>query len=382
MKIKRRQHGDNGFSLVELMVGVVIALIAVLAIMEVFSVFERQKRTTTAGGDAQTNGTLALYLMGRDLRQAGYGLASLKLLGCNVHAYNDSRSPPDFTLPAIAPVVINPATVPAGDADTDTIAVAYGNSSGLGGGVPFEQQSGASAEYKVSNRAGFQVGEFVIASQPGMDCTIAQITELPASGSCGAGGGTGQTDIVVHNAGMFRDPQQNCSNVPSHWNKPGGLGITYTQGTLFDLGRLPNAYVYAVRNGNLTVCDMLASDCTNPARTGDATAWVPLASNIVSLQAQYGRDTSGPPMDGTVDLYDKTTPTDPCGWARVPVVRVGLVARSAQYEKPVVTAAEPTWAGGTFTISALPDWNHYRYKTFQTVVPLRNIIWMGAQGSC
>jgi type IV pilus assembly protein PilW len=381
MKITRpRQHND-GFSLVELMVGVAIALIAVLAIMEVFSVFEGQKRTTTAGGDAQTTGTIGLYMMERDLRQGGYGLASLSLLGCSARAYNESRTPPEFTLTPIAPITINAPTIPAGDAGTDTVAVTYGSSSGLGGGVPFEQQSGASAEYKVANRAGFQVGEFVIASEPGKDCTIAQITDLPASGSCGAGGGTGQTDIVIHNAGMFRDPEQNCENVPSHWNKPGGLGVTYGQGMLFDMGRLPNAFVYAVRNGNLTVCDMLEQDCADAAKTGDATVWVPVASNIVSLQAQYGRDTSVP-MDGSVDLYDKTTPTTPCGWARMPVVRIGLVARSAQYEKGVATTVQPTWAGGTFTINTLPDWNHYRYKTFQTVVPLRNVIWMGAQGSC
>jgi len=377
-----QRRTGRGFSIVELMVSAVIGLIAVLAIFEVFTAFEGQKRTTTGGGDAQTNGTLALFMLKRDVRQAGYGFASLNVLNCNVRAYNDQRTPPEFTLTPMAPVVINPAGIPAGDANTDVIAITYGDTSGLGGGVSFHQQSGASANYQVTNRSGFQVGELVIATQPGLDCTVAQVTELPASGSCGMGGGVGQTDVVIHNAGNFSDPFQNCSNVPSHWNKPGGLGVTYTEGTLFSLGRLPKSFAYAVRGGNLTVCDLLASDCTDAAKTGDTTVWLPIANNIVGLHAQYGRDTGGPPMTGVVDTYDQTTPTDACGWARALVIRLAVVARSPQWEKAVVTTSPPSWSGGTFDLTGLTDWQHYRYRMFQTVSPLRNVIWMGAQGTC
>lgn len=385
MKVRR---AEKGFSIVELMVGMVIGLIGIIVIMQVYQLSEGRKRTVTSGGDAQSNGAMALYMLQRDAQQAGYGFADTSVLNCNVRAYNDQRTPSTFTFPSMAPVVINPASIPAGDANTDVVQITYGNADALGAGVSFQQQSGSSANYQVANRSEFVVGDMVVAVQSGLDCSVAQITDLPASGSCGQGGGTGQTDVVIHNSGNFKDPGQNCNTVQSHWNKPSGLGVTYTSGALFDLGRLPSSHVYAVRNGNLTMCDYMAADCTDATKTGDSTVWVPLVNNIVGFQAQYGRITEVPWTDMEVEVYDKTTPTTGCGYARIPVVRMVVVARSAQYEKTVVTPAAPTWLGGSVDVSKLPngsanaDWQNYRYKTFETTIPLRNIIWMGVQSGC
>lgn len=377
----KNSHPMAGFSLVEVMVGLVIGLLTLLVIMQVYATWEGQKRSTTSGSDAQVNGAVALYSIQRDMQMAGYGFASLDALNCKVLAYNDQRDPNEFNFPAIAPVVINPTDIPAGDSNTDVVEISYGDSDGLVDGVGFQQQSGASANYKVQNRAGFTVGDMVIAVEPGLDCTVAQVTDLPASGSCGQGGGTGQTDVVVHNNGQFNDPRQSCSQVASHWNKPGGLGVTYTDGTLYNLGAMPKTVVYAVRGGNLTACDFYAQDCTDAAKTTDASVWVPIVNGIVSLQAQYGRDTSAP-MDQVADVYDQTTPTTACGWARIPAVRIAVAARSTQYEKDAVTGAAPSWLGGSIDLSANADWKHYRYKVFETLVPLRNVIWMGVQPSC
>lgn len=65
---------QNGLSLIELMVALVIGLVTTLVIMQVFSVFEDQKRATTGSADAQTSDNIALYLIARDLQMAGYGL--------------------------------------------------------------------------------------------------------------------------------------------------------------------------------------------------------------------------------------------------------------------------------------------------------------------
>jgi len=62
-----------GFSLVEIMVGMVIGLLSTIVVMQVYATFEGQKRTTTSGSDAQTNGAVALYTVERDARLAGYG---------------------------------------------------------------------------------------------------------------------------------------------------------------------------------------------------------------------------------------------------------------------------------------------------------------------
>ena len=70
-------HGtakQYGFSLVELMVGLVIGLLATLVIIQVFSTFEGQKRSTSGSSDAQTNGSIALMSIQRNVQMAGYGL--------------------------------------------------------------------------------------------------------------------------------------------------------------------------------------------------------------------------------------------------------------------------------------------------------------------
>src|SRR6476661_3300149 len=68
----RRQ---TGFSIVEIMVGVVIGMIAVLVIYQVFATSEGIKRNITAAGDAQQNGLLSSFMMGIELANAGNGLA-------------------------------------------------------------------------------------------------------------------------------------------------------------------------------------------------------------------------------------------------------------------------------------------------------------------
>jgi type IV pilus assembly protein PilW len=373
---------QRGFGLVEIMVGLLIGLISMLVVMQVYSASEGQKRSTTSGSDAQSSGIIALYTPLREARQAGYGMSNLDVLGCVVRAYNANRVPSTFTFPAMAPVIINPAGIPAGDAGSDVIMVTYGNSNGLVEGVKFMQKPGASAPYQVDNRSGFGVGDLLIAVQSGLDCSIVQVTNLPASGTCGDV--AGDPAEVQHNSGTYKSPSATCATVPADWNKPGGLGVTYTSGILYDLGSLPVSVVYAVRNQTLTVCDFLAQDCTDPAKTTDSTVWLPAASHIVSLQAQYGRDTSAT-MDSIVDVYDKATPTAPnlnCKWARIPAARMAVLARGVQYEKDVVTTAAPTWTGGAFDTSGVADWNHYRYQVYETVLPLRNIVWLGPQPGC
>jgi type IV pilus assembly protein PilW len=62
-------------------------------------------------------------------------------------------------------------------------------------------------------------------------------------------------------------------------------------------------------------------------------------------------------------------------------VRVGVLVRSQNYEKPDpatglcgATQAVPTWAGGNFTVpGGVPSC--YKHRVFETVIPMRNAIW-------
>jgi type IV pilus assembly protein PilW len=118
---------------------------------------------------------------------------------------------------------------------------------------------------------------------------------------------------------------------------------------------------------------------------------IDLFANVVNLQAYYGKDT-GFPANGAIDSWDTTTPTTNAGWRQVRAVRVAVASRSVQYEKEEVTATNPLWDVGAdsvilgaascgaskcleLKVDQLADWKHYRYKVFDTIVPLRNMLW-------
>jgi type IV pilus assembly protein PilW len=56
-------------------------------------------------------------------------------------------------------------------------------------------------------------------------------------------------------------------------------------------------------------------------------------------------------------------------------VRLGLIARSGLFERnPVTTAAMEFWPGGP-TFAPAGDDQYFRYKVYNTIVPLRNVLW-------
>lgn len=355
---RRRQAG---LGLLDIMIGMAIGMLAVVIIMQMFLLSDKQQRTAMGGADAQSGGAITLHGLERDLSQAGHGFASDQLLGCGLTWKLPSGA--DIATPVpLAPVVLNPgaAVIPTGDANTDTLLVMYGNTEDQPQGNAISAQEGQS--YTVQMPGSLTVGDRVVATP----------------------GGCGGTGNLLLDRVTAAPPSTTTS-------------ITVASGTagtlLFNLGRTPRILAYAVRGGNLTLCDYLQDDCGLDVNKENAAVWVPVAGNIVSLRALYGQDTSHP-MNRTVDAYDQVTPTQAnrVNWSRILSVRLALVARSAEYESRVgeggqrecepVTGEAPQWDGSAtapINLEADAAWQCYRYRTFQTVVPMRNVIWMGEQ---
>ncbi len=112
------------------MISIVIGMLLVLVIYQVYEISEGQKRTITAGSDAQQNASYGLYVLGRDLSMAGNGIAS-------------SAASLD-TCAMLRPI---PVLIDAGATanDPDTITVLYGGSSSLSTPVQFKQTATDSA---------------------------------------------------------------------------------------------------------------------------------------------------------------------------------------------------------------------------------------------
>lgn len=339
----------------------VIALLGTIIIFQVFSVSESIKRTSTSGGDAQQYGALGLYTIERELRMSGLGINNQNLIGCNLRTYNNLALPQVGTTFALTPVLI---TAGATAAAPDQVTVTYGNSPLLSSSIQVAQNmANATSILRVSNRFGISVGNMLVLAESGKDCTMIQVTSLPTV--------AGNTDQVLHDA-------------TGQYNNPDITWPTYsTNGTVYNLGGVPTRNTYSIANSQLTLNAAFAT--TGP---------LVIADNIVHLKAQYGHDdgvnngsvdnavyTAG---DGMVDNYTNTMPATPTAndWLRVITVRLALVARSALPEKPKVqggpcdaTTVAPTWSGGTLDLSSNASWQCYRYRVFETTIPLRNMMW-------
>jgi type IV pilus assembly protein PilW len=354
-----------GFSLVEIMVAMVVGLIGMIVVFQVFAVFEGQKRTATSGGDAQQNGSLALFAIEREARVAGFGINYATLAGCKVLADDSGRSF-NFTMSA-AQIVDGAAGAP------DTITFVYGNSSALVSSVAIMQPAPAAGNiYVVDNPFGIAVGDAAILAEAGKDCTLSTVTAIASTN-------------LSHDVGSYTDV--NGVAQTARYNKAGGLGVDYSiwnvatksGGRLFDFGPSPTVVTYSL---NTTTSQL---EALYLLRSITPTA---IVDGIVQLQAEYGKDTNN---DGVVDAWNTTLPTTAATWAQVLALRLVIVARSGQPERAVDSQGNPTGGpcnattvgpttglttnAGVIDLSADANWKCYRYKTFETVVPIRNQIW-------
>lgn len=362
-------------SLVELMVGMLIGLIGIVIITHIYLTNEEYKRSTTGAGTAQVNGAVALYTLERDVRMAGFGFNHSGALGCTcdtvanpncspVQYYHNGTysSPPGASGGSLPPLVFAPVVISQGVNAPDTITLLYGDApERMLPGSLSQSMPQPSSEFKVDGTAGFRINDLVLVTQ-GSSCMLTQITQVQASAS-----------HLQHNPGQ------------SLWNPAGGGSLlpAFSSGALlFNLGN-PLWRTYAVdttTGSRLQMSEVLTS------ATAGATP-IDLVDDIVDLQAEYGRDANN---DGVVASgeWTTTTPTTGAEWQQVIAVRLALLARSPNYVRPPAgadcdaTTAQPTWAGGNFAAldfaTTTSEDRCYKYRVFETTVPLRNMIWRPA----
>ena len=169
---------------------------------------------------------------------------------------------------------------------------------------------------------------------------------------------------------------------PADWSVFADMPAYAIGDVMTNLGSLVHQR-YSVLCNQLTTVDPIVTaaphSCTNTQ---------PLVDQIVNVQARYG---VAPANRLTVNEW-----VEPSGlWAantltaaqigRILAVRVAVLARSPQMEKDEVqaicsggTGSIALWAGGP-AVSLSGDECRYRYKVFETVVPVRNAIWGCAQ---
>jgi type IV pilus assembly protein PilW len=413
-----------GFTLVEIMIGLLIGLIGIVVIMETYAVSEGYRRTTTSGTDAQVNGAIAMYLMQRELRIAGYNLQPYVTAGCtSVIVWYDNLG--KSRLLRFVPVEINPAGFPAGDLNTDLILISYGNADTSVAGINGGQKTSTTDPFDIKvNPTSFRNGDYLFSMQPSPiaggapSCVLHELTNVPnPAGNCGQT--QPPTPQLAHQAIQYKNFSNGCQLTQASHNSSGGIkdpsGVPVPRvdvgsgGQVFSMGPTPSAKVYAIRGGNLTVCETFTTDCTVAAN------YDVLVNDIVSMRAILGGDFAGGTGsgagllgDGSIDQWSRNALNNAGDVRRTVAIAIELTARSGLKEKSSTGSANPIDCDAT-TAANLPDkgqttdwfssyipmaagslngakidlsqsdpnaqWKCYRYKLFQSVIPLRNLLW-------
>ena len=404
-QIMTSKHAQRGFSIVELMVGCVVGMLAILVIFNAFATFEGQKRSTTTTNDVQATGMLALQAIEREVRMAGYGMA-VNILGAT---YMPCSTVNVYESGAATTVPLVPVSITDGGATgSDTITVMYatsalaatpamlsGSISNSSNNVPVMNTALDPACASDSTKCAFQKkvgeeGDYLMIAQP----TLAK--------ACSRLRVTGMTGTSILHGTDPMNPPASTNIFPA-----GGYDDAATDpAVVINMGRMVRAqYAKAASSANLTYQNLT---------TGSTP--VNIASGVVAIKAQYGIAASAgaQSVDRWISATDCTA-TGGTGWsttrdpthtslcfptaANVPLVkaiRVAVVVRSSLLEKDIVTgtctnsagvnngpcawndAGDPNAADSPapmIDLSGDPDWQRYRYRVFETIIPLRNVLW-------
>ncbi len=341
-------RAQQGFTLIELLVGLALGLIASLAIFSTISTFETQRRITGSSADMQQNGLFSLYSIEQDLRVAGFGLIDTSATPASLPCLN-------IISPIASAVNIAPVSIADNGTTADTIITHRLDSDigGIvtGGGAAMLQSALSDAptidSIRVDTVKAIKTNDYLLIPSTAnyannKNCSIVKATSIPAS------------------------------SVPSIINPP----------SIINLGQnapIFSAFQYQIdANFNLNRTD---SNGTNA-----------VANNIVNMQVQYGVATAGTqPVACWTDATANASGVAPCtgiNWAaptaaqvgQIKALRVAIVARSEQRATGacVASAAPTSWAGITaIPPSGIADWGVgcRRYKVYQTIIPVRNVIW-------
>jgi type IV pilus assembly protein PilW len=406
MKHPTRPLTSRGFTLIELMVAMAIALIFSLAIFVTMANFEARRRTQISTTDLDQAGAVAMYQIDGWVRSAGtgFGQSATYAFGCPLYAAKSDKQILPWTSSLIssmsttafasvnpgtsgvfrlAPVLILPGQTTPGASNAvepgkhSSDALVLMSAGTPLGSVPtlFSAAAGAAA-LALENTVAFTAADQVLLTdqQPASDGSIAPCMLTQA-------GNTGSAATTLTLSGTWYEPTIDTVSVTAYSSTAAALVLGNV-----DLGRAPSFQLVGVGDHNtLYTYDLLQTSAT-PLQAQ--------AEGVFELHALYGIDTNA---DGVID--DWVSPSDSSSaytlaalsagtpaaaglLKNIKAIRVGLIMRTSLPEKEAVNSAstltlfaDVTSASGTSL--ALPrkltgaELN-YRYRTVESTIPVRN----------
>lgn len=398
-------HQQAGMSLIEMIVGMAIALLAAVIVVQTFSVNEAFQRSTSGLSDAQQTGNVLSRSLKRMVEQAGSGLVapidvsaqdnSGMMWGCGLHAQvaaasgaptaltpSNTMLPVPFSPISISPLRVAPAVVYPGSSSNSDILV-------LMAGSPRQTPVDLIARF------------------------ISPVLELDKSSDPGVGISPGDWLLAYSSESFGSSNVSDCFRV--------GVDATYVPAPPVSpalsgfgvkrIGEPPRTIPLKLGNGAPPANDdalflrhlgdnaepfrfvaitlderdhtLRMLDLMDPSRTQHI-----IAENVMAFRVLYGVDIDG---NSIMSASEWLPPTG--GWApsvlldgtranakrlgKVLALRVAFVLRSSQLAtKESASSSTPLFAdlsqAVTITYSGLEA--NYQHAVFDSTIPLRNIV--------
>lgn len=363
---------QQGFSLVELMIAILLAAITGIVVLNVLTSYQSRSNTVAGRNDAEIAVATGMYSLEKEVRMAGAGLTTPRGPLCQAGA---NISWDTTTVSNGAPLL--PVRIIDGGAGPDIIQIIRSNSEF--GAAPtrlIANMASTTAQLSVDGLADLRSGDYVMVG--GSDgtkvCTLMQMSAAPTANGSGwllshASGGANHLNpadpgTAFPGNAMNYAVRDNVVNMGTYGVRRFGIVCTG--------GGAPAA------DNNCDLSQWNALDSTAPAAV--------LAPQIVELQAQYG---IAPANSTVVDEWVDATAAS--GWdnpsaanqQRIKAVRISIVARGAREAGQAAPTSvllwqddpmDPTTARARAFSTAE---QRFRYQALTVVIPLINAIWSG-----
>ncbi|MDR1530384.1 MAG: PilW family protein [Burkholderiales bacterium] len=358
-------HKQHGFTLIEILVALVIGLLSIYAVYTVYEGSEQAKRNITAVGDAQVSGLYAVFLMTRELSNAGASIASNGTQLSNCAEGDTLLNSPGSDL-SLRPV---PALIRS-NAGLAQIEVFYGDAVALPVSLTVNNVIGGVDNQIIIEAPTGIMSDSVLVFARGGNCAVYRV--LPSGG------------------GLINPPDMTTNLVTVRLD--GVPTSVAANDDIIVLGTQPiRRHFYVDASGTL---QMQEWRFTSAAAGWEYARTDSIVANVVAFNAQYGVDNNN---DGAIDSWRYATDGFSFDTVRgaplatlrtIKAVRIGIVIRADEpdrefkqgFTKTFFTDCPPAGTCDsqfTFTQAALPPDAPFgwRYRAYETVIPLKNVIW-------
>ena len=345
-----------GFSMIELMVSLVIALLVGIAATGAAIFFDALQRQGVGTSVATVGASNALAAIKEDASQAGLGFLGAPAYTCTQLNYSIENA-------IVSSSTFSPLLVTRDAQGFDQLDVAYGTAvvggttAALGG-----LSDAATAELSTYLPVSVQTPPQTVLISPARNSTNTTCTVRSVTG-------------VTTNAGANPQTLAFGSSGPSNKVAFASPATYVAKDHVTLLGSLV-WHRYRVSGSDLVV-DLLDAQRSS----------VVVVRNIVAFRVQYGiaaaQASPGAPRNTTIiDWADATgswTALTPATIGQVRALRIGIVTRSANPEKAdaaglcSASSSFPTPFGGAVALSSSDPKACFRYRLDTAVVPLRNV---------